>query len=180
MDTLNFAYFSNFDNFAFLLCTSRSFKTCFMLIRKIRAFVWAQVWLDWILRSEVTQLQTSNFGVIGAGQNCVPKVKIGYYLKKQWSYDFLTCFKVILGMELPLEQVYSKKLSDILVVSGKNRLVTRAARAARRTDLRHIKHRAWTKTFVELSMSTGHLLCGIGVLWYLHSEKFKIGWFMAL
>ena len=39
MDTLDFAYSTNFDNFAFLLCTSQTFKTSFMLIRKVRAFV---------------------------------------------------------------------------------------------------------------------------------------------
>ena len=46
MDTLDFAYSTNFDNFAFLLCTSQTFKTSFMLFRKVRAFVWAQVWSD--------------------------------------------------------------------------------------------------------------------------------------
>ena len=30
LDTLNFAYSTNFDKFAFLLCTSRTFKTSFM------------------------------------------------------------------------------------------------------------------------------------------------------
>ena len=70
MDTLDFAYSTNFDNFAFLLCTSQTFKTSFMLLRKVRAFVWAQIWLDRTLRSRVTQLQRPNFGVLGVGQNC--------------------------------------------------------------------------------------------------------------
>ena len=39
MDTLDFAYSTIFDNFAFLLCTSQTFKTSFMLPRKVRAFV---------------------------------------------------------------------------------------------------------------------------------------------
>ena len=39
MDTLNFAYFTNFDNFAFLLHTLRTFKISFMLTSKVRAFI---------------------------------------------------------------------------------------------------------------------------------------------
>ena len=36
------------------------------------------------------------------------------------------CFKVILGVELPLEQVYSQDLSDIWLTAGLFMLVTRA------------------------------------------------------